>query len=77
MSSNATLSVTAKRMPAKSIKPAPAIRIRRRPIRSAVVVIQSEMAASPISVRLRSNPRSPSFKPNCARYSTSTTDKKP
>ena len=50
------LSVTMKTTPAPSISNAPTISVRLRPIRSAEVVSQSEIPASPTSVRVKSKP---------------------
>ncbi len=55
--------VEAKRIPAKIIMAEPSRSILRRPIRSAWVVIQSESAVSPSSVKERSSPMRPSERP--------------
>ena len=47
--------MSANTTPAKSIRPAPTISMRRRPTRSAWVVIHSEMAVSPSRVRVSSS----------------------
>jgi len=48
--------VEAKTSPATTMSAAPTISMRRRPMRSARVVITSEMAVSPISVKVSSMP---------------------
>ena len=55
--------VAAKRRPAATIMAAPRSSIRRRPIRSAWVVIQSESAVSPSRVSESSSPMRPSESP--------------
>ncbi len=77
MTSSTMLLVSAKTSPAKIISPAPIINMRRRPIRSATMVIGSEMSASPISVRLRTSPICVSASPTSARYRASTMARKP
>ena len=54
--STAKMGVATNASPATSIRPAPAMSTRRRPMRSACVVSHSEMAASPSSVRVSSSP---------------------
>jgi len=51
--------------------------IRRRPIRSARVVSQNEMAVSPTSVSVSSNPICCIRSPSVVKYRTNTTDSAP
>src|SRR5262245_38689778 len=64
-------------MPARIIKPAPTINVRRRPSRSALVVSHNEIAVSPTSVSVSKRPTSHSLRPTSIRYSTSTTESIP
>jgi hypothetical protein len=75
--SSGTQLVAAKTAPATTMRSDPATRTRRRPIRSARVVSQSEISVSPTSVRVRIAPIVTAFRPRAARYSTSTTARKP
>jgi hypothetical protein len=75
--STANTGVATNANPARSIRIAPAIRTRRRPIRSACVVSQRETPASPRRVSPSRRPTSPPDSPIAARYSTSTTARKP
>ncbi len=63
--------------PAKTISAPPAINMRLRPMRSAFVVMASEMAASPASARVNMSPIWVSLRPASARYSARMTDRKP
>jgi hypothetical protein len=67
ISRSGKFSVKANSVPANSIKAAPIMSIRLLPKRSAVVVMISEITASPISVRLSSTPMTASLKPNWER----------
>ena len=69
--------VSANTMPAKSISAAPASNMRFRPMRSACVVIHSEISVSPISVSVSSTPISVVLKPAWLRYNTRMTERKP
>jgi hypothetical protein len=57
----------AKGTPAATMSAAPRISMRRRPMRSAWRVIQSETSTSPTRVRVSSKPMRPSLKPSPAR----------
>jgi len=71
------LPVETKTIPASTIRIAPAINVRRRPSRSAVVVRQREMAVSPARVRVSNSPTSHSFRPTSTKYGTNTTESRP
>ena len=69
--------VRANTIPALAISSAPTMSMRRRPLRSARVLNQSETAVSPISVSVNSTPICCVPIPSPVRYKTSTTDKAP
>ena len=71
------LPVETKTTPARAIRTAPRISVRRRPSRSAVVVSQREIAVSPASVSVSRRPTSHSLRPTSTRYRTSTTESSP
>ena len=62
---------------AKTISSAPTTNIRRRPIRSAHVVMGSETTVSPSSVNVSKMPIRSLSIPTALKYSTRTTDKNP
>ena len=63
----ARLLVEERTPPARTINPAPSTSIRRRPMRSAEVVIQSEITMSPKRARLKRRPTVRSPKPRACR----------
>ena len=65
--SSGTQLVNAKAMPATIISADPTMRVRRRPNRSALVVSQSEMIVSPMSVSVRTMPIASGSSPAAAR----------
>ena len=69
--------VVAKTSPAITTRRLPTISTRRRPSRSACVVSHSETSVSPTSVSVRTAPIARGSRPIAARYSTSTTARKP
>jgi hypothetical protein len=75
--SSGTQLVATNATPALAMRSEPATRTRRRPIRSALVVSQSEMIASPTRVRVRIAPIVSGSRPSDARYRTSTTASEP
>ena len=74
---SARLLVEERTAPASVISPAPSTSIRRRPMRSAEVVIQSDVAMSPNSARLKSRPTVRSPNPSACRYSARVTETNP
>ena len=65
--SSGTQSVSTKATPATTIRMAPATRTRRRPIRSAWVVSQSEISVSPTSVSVSTSPMVRASRPRATR----------
>src|SRR6266511_3005967 len=71
------LRVSANATPAPAISEAPRMSMRRRPIRSACVLSQSETAVSPMSVSVSNRPICCVPIPSWVRYRTKTTDNAP